>query len=94
MAKISINGKRWSILLVSQQELQDAYLLGHGKKPGSNLEGICDYASRKILIDQALSADQRKSALRHELIHLFIPTLSERQVLRLEQLITQAGRII
>ena len=94
MPRISINGKRWSIKLASQEVMQKSYLDGHGKSAGFQLAGLCDYTNCQILVDQSLNADERKAALRHELIHLYMPTLTERQVLRLESLITLAGRIV
>jgi hypothetical protein len=94
MPRISINGSKWLIKLSSQSELQSIYLSRNGQRPGSELEAICDHVGKRILVCETLSSDQRKSALIHELIHVFLPELSERKVLRLEKLIAIAGSIV
>jgi hypothetical protein len=93
MKRININGHRWTITLACQDEIQNVYFLGHGRRCGT-LDGICDYSKRRILIHEGLSSDNRKRTLRHELIHAFVPSLGEREVVNLDKAIEKAGELV
>lgn len=93
MPNLNINGKRWKIQTANQTEIMEVFRLAHGRSIGP-LDGICDYERCRILIRDDLRADEKKTALTHELIHAFCPGLTEKQVCRLERLIAMVGELV
>lgn len=63
--KVDINNIKWEIISVPSF---DTRLYFENKKAN----GACEYATKKIIIDNQLSKDVQICVLRHELVHAFI----------------------
>jgi Zn-dependent peptidase ImmA (M78 family) len=89
-----IDKEVWQVRLATQEILQERYKDGHGKHSAKTLCGVCLYDTRQILIDEKLTSDQKVATVRHELLHAFCPTMTEKRVVQLERLIQSAGEFV
>ena len=85
--KVRIGDDLYQVLPVADVEkAAHALKFGGVKKPRGSREiaGMVDLASKTILIDRYLSADEKDSTLLHEVLHVILPRLSEKNILKLE----------
>lgn len=88
MAKksIKIKNKRFTIHEVPQPSEAVEHLVEKGyRRPFKDSIGLVDFFQKKIIIAEKLKPTEKESTIFHELIHIALPKMAERDVLELEK---------
>lgn len=88
MAKksIKIKNKRFTIHEVPQPSEAVEHLVEKNyKRPYKDTIGLVDVVKQKIVIAEKLTPKEKDSTIFHELVHISLPKLCERDVLEIEK---------
>ena len=69
--QFEINNKTWTIIEIEKEWLVNKYNEEHEEKT-TFVFGLCEYPTQTIFINKDMHEDQKRSTLKHELMHCWL----------------------